>query len=90
MILVLSVTLGIEVSFSSEGLYVSQEKYTHDLLYWVAITDHRTFETPMELNLHFSINDSELLDDPTCYRHIVGSLVYLVSLVLIFHMLCIS
>ena len=60
----------------SEGLYLSQEKYIQDL-HRAVITDYRTVETPMELNLHLSIDDGEPLDDPTRYRHIVGSLVYL-------------
>ncbi|WVZ89477.1 hypothetical protein U9M48_035880 [Paspalum notatum var. saurae] len=47
------------------------------LLDRASITDHKTEETSMELNLHLSATDGEPLDDPTRYRHIVGSLVYL-------------
>ena len=60
-----------------EGFYLSQEKYIQGLLDSASITNHRTDETPMELNVHLSTTDGEPLDDPTRYRHIVGSLVYL-------------
>ena len=69
--------LGIEISSTPEGFYLSQEKYIHDLLDRASLTDHRTVETPMELNVHLRPTDGEPLSDPTRYRHIVGSLVYL-------------
>ncbi|WVZ81917.1 hypothetical protein U9M48_029243 [Paspalum notatum var. saurae] len=69
--------LGIEVFSTHEGFFKSQEKYIQGLLDRASITDHKTEETPMELNLHLSATDGEPLDDPTRYRHIVGSLVYL-------------
>jgi len=69
--------LGIEVSSTSDGIYLSQEKYIQDLLDRSSLTDHRTVETPIELNLHLRTTDGEPLTDPTRYRHIVGSLVYL-------------
>ena len=81
--------LGIEVSSTHEGFYLSQEKYIQGLFDRASITDHKTEETPMELNLHLSATDGEPLDDPTRYRHIVGNLVYLVLLVLTFPILCI-
>ncbi|XP_014661111.1 uncharacterized protein LOC106804459 [Setaria italica] len=73
----LSFFLGIEVSSMPEGFYLSQEKYIQDLLDRASLTDHRTVETPMELNVHLRATDGEPLEDPTRYRHIVGSLVYL-------------
>jgi len=69
--------LGIEVSSTPQGFYLSQEKYIQDLLDRASLTDHRTVETPMELNVHLCATDGEPLADPTCYRHLVGSLVYL-------------
>jgi len=69
--------LGIEVSSTSDGIYLSQEKYIQDLLARSCLTDHRTVETPIELNLQLRATDGKPLTDPTRYRHIVGSLVYL-------------
>jgi hypothetical protein len=56
---------------------LSQEKYIQDLLDQTSLTDHRTAEALMELNVHFTTTDGLPLEDPTHYRHIVGSLVYL-------------
>jgi hypothetical protein len=69
--------LEIEISSTSEGFFLSQEMYIRDLLDRASLTDHCTAETPMELNVHLVATDGEPLEDPTQYRHIVGSLVYL-------------
>jgi hypothetical protein len=69
--------LGIEISSTPKGFFLSQEKYIQDLLDRASLTDHQTAETPMELNVHLMATDGEPLEDPTRYRHIVGSLVYL-------------
>ncbi|WVZ97479.1 LOW QUALITY PROTEIN: hypothetical protein U9M48_043012 [Paspalum notatum var. saurae] len=53
-----------------EGFYLSQQKYIQGLLDRASITDHRTDEAPMELNVHLCATDGEPLDDPTHYRHI--------------------
>jgi hypothetical protein len=68
---------GIEVSFTSDGFSISQEKYIQDLLARAALGDERTIETPMELNVQLCASDGDPLPDPTRYRHLVGSLVYL-------------
>ncbi|CAM8959832.1 unnamed protein product [Rhodiola kirilowii] len=69
--------LGIEVSSTSEGFFISQEKYIRDLLDRACLTDQRIANTPMELNVHLRPTDGEPLEDLTRYCHLVGSLVYL-------------
>ncbi|WVZ62539.1 hypothetical protein U9M48_012278 [Paspalum notatum var. saurae] len=67
----LSYFLGIE------GSYLSQSKYIKDLVARFGLSDPRTAATPMDLNLKLSPNDGLPLEDPSRYRHVVGSLVYL-------------
>jgi hypothetical protein len=73
----LSYFLGIEVLHSSKGYYLSQSKYIRDLIARSGITDNRTTATPMDLHLQLRPTDGIPLKDPSRYRHIVGSLVYL-------------
>ncbi|KAK1649361.1 hypothetical protein QYE76_067166 [Lolium multiflorum] len=56
-----------------------REKYIQDLLARAALGDERTVDTPMELNVKLRPTDGDPLPDPTRYRHLVGSLVYLVT-----------
>ncbi|KAK1648516.1 hypothetical protein QYE76_066321 [Lolium multiflorum] len=49
--------LGIEVSSTSDGFSISQEKYIQDLLARAALGDERTVETPMELNVKLRPTD---------------------------------
>jgi hypothetical protein len=65
--------LGIEVSSTSDGFSISQEKYIQDLLARVALGDGHTVETHMELNVQLRSSDGDPLPDPTRYRHLVGS-----------------
>ncbi|KAK1647264.1 hypothetical protein QYE76_065069 [Lolium multiflorum] len=69
--------LRIEASSISDGFYISQEKYIQDLLTRAILGDEHTIETPMEVNVHLRATDGDPLSDPTHYRHLVGSLVYL-------------
>uniref|UniRef100_A0ACD5VVU0 Uncharacterized protein n=1 Tax=Avena sativa TaxID=4498 RepID=A0ACD5VVU0_AVESA len=69
--------LGIEVSSTSDGFSISQEQYIQDLLARAALADERTVETPMELHVKLRPTDGDPLPDPTRYRHLFRSLVYL-------------
>jgi hypothetical protein len=68
--------LVIKISSMSEGFFLSQEKYSQDLLDQASLTDGRTTETHMELNVHLTPTDGEPLEDHTRYHRIVRSLVY--------------
>jgi hypothetical protein len=69
--------LGIEVTSTPDGYYLSQRKYIYDLLNHGGLTDHHSMDTPMELHTSLRDTDGVPLEDPTCYRHLVGSPVYL-------------
>jgi hypothetical protein len=79
----LSYFLGIEVHQTPKGFYLSQSKYIQDLLDRSGITDTRTAATPMDIHLKLRSKDGTPLADPTRYRHIVGSLVYLLLMMFI-------
>uniref|UniRef100_A0A2N9IB75 Reverse transcriptase Ty1/copia-type domain-containing protein n=1 Tax=Fagus sylvatica TaxID=28930 RepID=A0A2N9IB75_FAGSY len=73
----LSYFLGLEVSSSSDGYYLTQAKYTSDLISRAEITDSKIVDTPIEYNNRLNTHDGEPLPDATLYRQLVGSLVYL-------------
>ncbi|GFS43657.1 hypothetical protein Acr_00g0086240 [Actinidia rufa] len=73
----LSYFLGIEVSSTSDGYSLSQTTYASDLLSRAGLTDNKTVDTPLENNVRLNTSDGEPLSDPTLYRQLVGSLIYL-------------
>ena len=73
----LSYFLGLEITHSTDGLYITQAKYTSELLSRAGLTDSKTVDTLVELNAHLTPLGGKPLSNPSLYRHLIGSLVYL-------------
>ena len=73
----LSYFLGLEITHSTDGLYITQAKYALELLSRVRLTDSKTIDTPVKFNAHLTPLGGKPLSNPSLYRHLVGSLVYL-------------
>jgi hypothetical protein len=71
--------LGIEGSHTKEGLYLSQKKYTADVLQHAGMTACKPVTTPLLCSTKISAHDGEPLshDDATKYRSVVSELQYL-------------
>eukprot|EP00268_Persea_americana_P059273 TRINITY_DN72536_c0_g1_i1.p1 TRINITY_DN72536_c0_g1~~TRINITY_DN72536_c0_g1_i1.p1 ORF type:complete len:158 (+),score=18.63 TRINITY_DN72536_c0_g1_i1:3-476(+) len=69
--------LGLEIQRTKAGIHVHQRKYAEDVLSLARLSDAKAAKTPMELNAKFSKDDGSPLSDPTMYRRLVGSLIYL-------------
>nr|KUM49281.1 hypothetical protein ABT39_MTgene3830 [Picea glauca] len=73
--------LGLEVWQRLGEIFLSQGKYAVDILRIFGMMDLQSMTTPMEANLkklRDSASDSDLVD-PTMYRQLIGSLMYLVN-----------
>lgn len=73
--------LGLEVRQHTNKIILNQGKYTLDILKRFGMLESKPMKTPMETtlqNLKEAIKDSENVD-PTLYRQIIGSLMYLVN-----------
>uniref|UniRef100_A0A2N9IS10 Reverse transcriptase Ty1/copia-type domain-containing protein n=1 Tax=Fagus sylvatica TaxID=28930 RepID=A0A2N9IS10_FAGSY len=69
--------LGIEAVYKDDSLYLTQTKYTMDLLFRTKFQDAKALSSPAPSGKKLSLFDGDPLQDPTEYRSVVGALQYL-------------
>ena len=68
--------LGLEITHSTDELYITQAKYASELLSQVGLTNSKTVDTLVELNAHLTPIGGKQLSNPFLYRRLVGNIVY--------------
>ena len=53
--------LGLEITHSTDGLYLTQAKYASELLSRAGLTDSKTVDTPVEFNAHLTLSGGKPL-----------------------------
>jgi hypothetical protein len=71
--------LGLEVWQRSDEIFLSQGKYTVEILQRFGMMECKSMATPMTINLKLLSDSSSDLVDPAMYRQFIGSLMYLVN-----------
>ena len=71
--------LGFQVKQMREGIFISQEKYTKDLLKRFKMDEYKLSKTPMQYNGHLDLDEGGKLVGQTLYRSMIGSLLYLTA-----------
>ena len=68
---------GIEVVQTLDGIMLSQRHYILNLLYKFGMTQFKPITTPLDRNLKLDVESGTTKCEPTIYRQLVGSLIYL-------------
>jgi hypothetical protein len=69
--------LGFQVRQLKDSTFISQTKYTQDLLKRFGMKDAKPAKTPMVTNRHIDLNKGGKSVDQKAYRSMIGSLLYL-------------
>jgi hypothetical protein len=74
---VLTLFLGFQIKQAKEGTFISQMKYTHDVLKKFGMDKAKPIKTPMGTNGHLDLDLGGTSVDQKVYRSMIGSLLYL-------------
>jgi hypothetical protein len=71
--------LGFQIKQLEDGTFLSQIKYTHDILKKFGMDKMKPIKTPMGTNRHLDLDMGGKSVDQKVYHFIIGSLFYLCS-----------
>jgi hypothetical protein len=77
MIGVLTYFLRFQINQVKNGTFISQTKYTHDILKKFGMDKAKPIKTSMGTNGHLDLDMGGTLIDQKVYRSMIGSLLYL-------------
>jgi hypothetical protein len=77
MMRVLTFFLGFQIKQAKEGTFISQTKYTRDILKKFGMNKAKPIKTPMGTNGHLDLDLGGTSVDQKVYRFVIGSLLYL-------------
>jgi hypothetical protein len=69
--------LGFQIKQLKEGTFISQTKYTLDMLKKFDMVNAKPINTPMPSNGYLDLNKKGKVIDPKVYHSMIGSLLYL-------------
>ncbi|KAI3500548.1 hypothetical protein L1887_36372 [Cichorium endivia] len=72
----LSYFLGLEATYTDDGLFLTQAKYAHDILTRAGLLESKPTSTPLSPSDQL-LTIGDQFSDPTLYRSLVGALQYL-------------
>lgn len=68
---------GIKVARGPDGIFLCQRKYALDIIAETGLLGAKPASFPLEHNHNLALADEPFLNDPECYRRLVGRLIYL-------------
>jgi hypothetical protein len=74
---VLTIFLGFQIKQVKEGTFISQTKYTHDILKKFGVDKAKPIKTPTGTNGHLELDLGGTSLDQKVYHSMIGSLFYI-------------
>ena len=79
MVRELNYFLGLQVKQRKDGIFISQEKYAKNLIKRFGLDSKKHASTLMNTLVKLSSDPASVKVDPTLYRNIIGSLLYVIA-----------
>ena len=71
--------LGLQIRQNESSIFISQSKYANNLVKKFGLESASSVRTPMSPNVKLTVNSLGKSVDPTLYRSMIGSLLYLIA-----------